>query len=202
MIHTFDPKMSLRDNWRIGADIAFAAWEYAGHNHREEFRDCGPAPHRTAALAWTRIRELTEALSKGEFIALAVASDDQTAAVIRIPEVTFDASDLRIDHERMTICALGRTYLDVRICKFDAQERTAHAKHQKPGRPDQLAMLLHAWRELKAENPDFMNWPKSRQNAEAQEKVAALYRGRFPGNSRPGESTVRRHRRANRDLFD
>jgi hypothetical protein len=202
MIYEFNPHITLHQNWLAGDEWDFAAWLFASHKHREEFRNSGNNQHKSEILLSLRNRDLKLALAAGQFVALGIDFNDKASDAIKIPITIFNSSDFEIDHKLSTITALDRRFLQVRICKLNLKDGIESTKASKSGRPDLLDQFLAAWSELKSDNSDFLHWPKSRQNREAQERIAKLYPGQFPGNSRPGESTLRRHRRAHPNLFN
>lgn len=201
-MHLFDPDSSLKDNCLKAGDIEFAAWDFASHDHREKFRDSGHSPAQTAWLRSERIRQLQDALADGQLLALGIASDDPALEIVRIPANLFLSSSVHLNGENSSISGMNREFLDVRICRAIPGFRAGPELPKPPGRPNHLGLISRAWIALKSEIPDFHEWDKTSQNREIGEKVAALFPGQFPGKSRPGESTIRRHRRANPELFD
>lgn len=200
-MHVFDPELSLKSNSQKADDIEFAAWELAGHEHREEFRDSGPSAQRTAWLHAERIRMLSDALASGELLALGISIDDPNLAISRIPENLFLSGQLRIDAHSSTVSGLGRQFRDVRICRASAGQKLQVAVSAAGGRPKHLRETLAAWAELKSQMPGFLQMGKGAQNLEIREMVSKLFPMKFPGNARIGESTIRRHRRDHPDLF-
>lgn len=200
-MHVFDPDLSLKANWHEADEIDYAAWEFAGHEHREEFRDSGHSKGKSAALNCERTRNLREALADGGLIALGISKDDPELELGRIPSNLFLAADVRFDGPSGTITALGREFSSARICLASVGTQSQSKSPPLAGRPNHLPMVIEAWKTLKAEIPSFLQLDLSVQNREIQEMIAKLFPAKFPGNSRIGESTIRRHRRMNPQLF-
>jgi hypothetical protein len=115
-MHVFDPSLTIAENCRIADDLSHAAWQFAGEDHKEEYRDCGADPQRSAWLEYVRLQDLKDALVDEEAIAFGIADHDPNIEIRQIPSAIFTASDLRLDGERMTVEALGRTFRDVKVC--------------------------------------------------------------------------------------
>lgn len=200
-MHIFDPDLSVKANWQCADDIAVAAWDLAGHDHREEFRNSGKLPARSAWLEKERIRSLTDELADGQLVALGMLTSDPSLEFREIPQNLFLSAELQIDPHNSAIAGLGREFSDVRICRAAIGKPAKPLKPNSSGRPSLLTVTKDAWDELKSTNPNFLNTPKSAQNIEIMEKVAALFPAQYPGQSRMGDSTIRRHRREHPDLF-
>lgn len=200
-MHIFDPDLPLKTNWQSADDIAFSAWEFAGHEHRENYRDSGRTPARSAWLERERLRMLSDALADGQLVALGISPDDDSLDIREIPKNLFLSAELQIDPYKSAIAGLGREFRDVQICLASAPNPAKASKADSSGRPDYLAIVTAAWDALKSANPDFLNRSKSTQNIELQEIVSRLFPAQFPGNARIGDSTIRRHRRKRPDLF-
>ncbi len=201
-MHQFDPNISIKANYQKSSDMEFAAWELAGHDHQEKYRDSGQSPQRTAWLHWERIGILKDALANGELLALGIESDDPYLEIIRIPENLFLAADFRSDGDNLSISGAGRKFIDVQICRAIPGIRAISEKVKSNGRPSHLLLIKEAWEKLKSEIPEFLDWDKASQNREIREKVSALFPGKFPGNSRIGATTIRRHRSKHPEMFD
>lgn len=199
-MHIFDPDLALKANWQSADDIATAAWDFAGHEHREEFRDSGKLPARSAWLETERIRMLTEALADGQLVALGIPPGDASLNFREIPQNLFLSAQLQIDPDNSVIAGLDHEFRDVRICHAPTgnPSRTSTAAS---GRPGLLTVTKDAWDTLKSAKPNFLNMPKSVQNIEIQEMAAAMFPAQFPSQARIGESTIRRHRRKFPALF-
>jgi hypothetical protein len=197
-----DPNLSMKDNYIKATDIAFAAWQLAGHDHREEYRNSGQSAARTAWLNSERIEILKDALADGELVALGISPDDPAMEIVQIPENLFFAADLRIDGENSSIAGLSRTFANVRICRVIEKSQRLPANLKSTGRPNHLLLIVDVWATLKAEMPSFVELDKSTQNREIAEMAARLFPAKFPGNCRIGDSTIRRHRRNHAALFD
>lgn len=200
-MHQFNPNLSIKDNCLKACDLEFAAWELAGHDHREKFRDSGGSKARTSWLIAERVRTLIDALASGEVIAIGFAKDDPTAELITIPAGLFLSADLQIDPSGETISAIGRSFAGVRICLSDFDIQNHLKKPKIIGRPNLLEMILNAWNALKAEEVGFLDWDNSAQNEAIREMAAKQIPNKFIENRRIGESTIRRHRRLQPDLF-
>ena len=201
-MHQFDPKLSLKDNHQMGDDVEFAAWELAGHDHREEFRDSGKFPQRSAWLRTERMRLLREALANGALVAIGMAGNDTNFDLIQIPENLFLSGDLNFDGNSSSISAMGREFVNIQICRAQILNPTTKELPKTVGRPNHLSIIQETWEFLNSELHDFVNLGKSLQNSQIQEMAAKLFPGQFPGNHRIGESTIRRHRRERPDLFN
>lgn len=201
-IHKFNRNLSLKANWKSGSDLEYAAWQFAGHKHREQFRNSGQNPQRSAWLKRERRIQLQEALQIGELVAFGIQDGEAELRISQIPEIVFQTNDLNIDWDSSRISALGEQFRDIRVCHTDNVYRSEIRNSRKLGRPSQLAIILEAWNSLKGEIPGFLEMAKSTQNREIQGKLKADYPSKFPGNSEIGESTIRRHRRENPNLFD
>lgn len=200
-MHLFNPALSLRDNYLEGEDIEFAAWQFAGHDHREAYRDSGSSIERSAWLRAERLSSLKTALANGELIALGILIDDPAIDICLIPENLFLAGDISLDGHRSSISGMGRNYVDVQICIAPSQAELRTVEPKTTGRPSHLPLILDAWTALKSEIPNFLDWDKSSQNRQIREKVSELFPGKFPGKTRIGSSTIRRNRSQHRDLF-
>lgn len=185
----------------MGDDVEFAAWELAGHDHREEFRDSGKLPQRSAWLRTERMRLLREGLANGAMVAIGMAGNDPNFGLVQIPENLFLSADLRIDGERSSVAAMDREFANIQICLAPISNKIAKQLPKTLGRPTHLLIICETWEYLKSELNDFINLGKSVQNSEIQEMATKLFPGQFPGNHRIGESTIRRHRRKRPDLF-
>jgi len=204
MIPFFEPKVSIEENWRNadGINLDFAAWLFTSEEHREDFRDSGKNAHRSQWLRFERMRNLIEALADGELIGMGIPADDENSAVVRIPRTIFAASDVRfIAPDDSTISGLNRKFLDVRICRAVAAQEAKQELEASIGRPSILDMMKVAWDALKMEDPDFATWPKTAQNLALRDEIARLNPGKYPGNSTPGDSTIRKHRRNHPERF-
>jgi hypothetical protein len=200
-MHIFDPNSPLRTNWQNADDVAFAAWESAGHEHREKYRDSGQSPARSKWLERERLGILTDALADGELIALGISPDDNALDIREIPQNLFLSAELEIDAVNSAIAGLGREFRDVRICRASPANPLEASKANSSGRPTLIMIAKVAWDALKSANPNFLNVPKSTQNIEIQEMAATMFPAQFPGKCRIGESTIRRHRRTHPNLF-
>jgi hypothetical protein len=200
-MHIFDHKLPIKDNYLEADDIGFAAWDFASHEHREEFRDSGKNLEKSAWLLAERLRALKEALADGHLIALGFAGDDPTLKIHTIPENLFLIGNAQIDLHAGTVIGLGREYQEVHICRVGNVRRWHIDNPKSTGRPSRLSMILEALEVLKQEHPGFLELAKTKQNFEIQQKVSDLFPIQFPGNSRIGESTIRRHRRDSPELF-
>lgn len=204
MIPFFDPLTSIEENWQNadGFNLDSAAWLFASEEHREDFRDSGKNAHRSQWLRFERLQNLIEALAQGELIGMGIPVDDENSAVIRIPKTIFAASDVKfIESDGSTVSGLNRKFLDVRICRAVADPEVKQESGSSIGRPSMLGMLVEAWKTLKIENPNFVTWTKTAQNAALIEKIAQQNPGKYPGTNRPGDSTIRKHRREHPELF-
>lgn len=200
-MHPFDAELSLKDNYLKGEEIDFAAWIFADHAHREKYRDSGNSEALTASLAIQRVRALKNALAEGELLALGIAKDDPSLEIRLIPENLFLSTEMQIDCQSSKIVGLGREFHEVRVCGVAAGINALLANSKSVGRPNQLAMIVSAWTALKTDNPEFLNLDMSVQNRDIQEIAAKQNPAKSPGNSRIGESTIRRHRRNHPERF-
>lgn len=200
-MHIFASDLPLKANYLKADDIDFAAWNLAGHDHREEFRNSGNLPARTAWLRAERLQGLKDALATGELLALGIAEGDPDLEISLIPENVFLSPRSRLDSESSQVAGLAVTFLEVRICRASPGSSRVSVNSSSIGRPNHLAITLEAWNALKAEFPGFLELDKSSQNREIRELAARLHPRKFPGQSRIGDSTIRRHRRDNSDLF-
>lgn len=182
-------------------DIEYAAWESAGQQHQEEFRNSGNNPSRSAWLVSQRLMALKDALAAGELMALGIAGDDPELAFQIIPANLFLAGNSKIDAHAGSVVGLGRQYQDVHVCRVGAPTHSQAGIAKSTGRPSHLAIILDAWEALKADDPAFLELPKTKQNLEIREKAKSLFANQFPGQCRIGDSTIRRHRRKNPELF-
>ena len=177
-MHVFDPELSLKANYQQGFDAEFAAWHLAGHDHREEFRDSGALPARSAWLRAERTRLLQNALANGELLAIGLEENGSNIDLTQIPENLFLSTELRIDCNLSSVSAIGREFLDIRICKTAIAIAKANLQGKSSGRPNKLLMCEAAWIALKKEIPNFIDLDKTIQNMEIQEILEeALKRG-------------------------
>ncbi len=204
MIPIFKPQISVEENWKNadGFNLDTAAWLFASEEHREDFRDSGANLHRSHWLRFERMRALIEALARGELIGMGIPADDENSAVVWIAKTIFAASDVKfMDPDGSTVSGLNRKFLDVRICRAVAAQETQQELEASIGRPSILDMMEVAWDALKMEDPDFATWPKTAQNLALRDEIARLNPGKYPGNSTPGDSTIRKHRRNHPEQF-
>ncbi len=200
-MHKFDPNLTIEENHKQADEIGFAAWEFAGHDHRETYRNSGRSVAKAGWLNFERIRKVSEALGSGELVALGVSPDDPNLAITELPRTLFLDEATKISEANSAISGLERNYCNVRICRAKTSNSTSPEKPVPNGRPSHLTLIVKAWAALKEEKPNFLNWDKGSQNREIQGKVAALNPGKFPGSSRIGATTIRRHRSKRPDLF-
>lgn len=200
-MHLFDPNLSLKENCLAADDVEYAAWELAGHEHREQYRDSGNSLPRTAWLHFERMRALKDALVNGELIALGIAKDDPSLEIRQIPENFFLGSDLVIDGDRSSVSAMGREFDHVGICRSIPGQQLQPSPPKAAGRPTHFPAIMAAWDMLKIEIPGFLELDKTVQNREIGEVAAKLFPAKYPGKNRIGDSTIRRHRRKHPKLF-
>lgn len=197
----FDPNLSLKENWQNADLIDFAAWDFAGEEYRESFRDSGQFEERSAWLIAERLRLLKDALAQGELIALGIVSGDPAFAVVQIPENAFQLNGTQIDRVNSEITASGLEFLDARICRANSRVQSPTIVANSRGRPNFEKEVLAAIDTLKHDKTEFAQLKKSAQNQLISEKAAELFPLKFYGNHRIGDSTIRRYRRKNPEWF-
>lgn len=185
----------------MGDEIEFSAWEVAGHDHREKFRNCGGSKTRTAWLRAERVRLLKAALAQGELLAIGIAKADPFAELAIIPPNIFLSEDLQIDCANSAISGVSRAFDSVKICRLEHFPEIKIDNQKAIGRPNSLAMIINAWNALKIEMHGFLDWDNSAQNQAIREMAAKQNPTKFIKIRRIGESTIRRHRRLRPDLF-
>lgn len=200
-MYEFDPDLSISENHGEAFDLDYAAWVYAGHDHREAFRDCGPDTQKTAYLRHIRTLDLKEAIASNELIAIGILKKDPQHQHVVISSNFFKSGSTVLNLDNSSANGLGHEYLEIRICGNSVRAATKNPPPAPIGRPNCLQMLRDAWQSLKDENPNFLGESKKNQNSYLSEEVARLFPTKFPGNARVGESTIRKHRRENPDLF-
>lgn len=189
-------------NWRKADDIFTAGWSWISNDLREEYRDSGNSHQRTAWLEAQIAEQIVEALANDLLIALGVEARDSDSVIQLLPPAIFAAGDRQVELHASEISGLGRRFIDVRLLRQGEKSYPHAAKNRRSGRPSIKPLIPDAWGQLKEEAPSFLNWSKTNQNLALRDKIAELNPGLYPGDSKPGESTIRRIRRLDPSLFD
>jgi hypothetical protein len=124
----FDPNLSLEENYQRADSIDFAAWDFAGYEHREAFRDSGQFKERSASLTLERCQLLKEALAQGQLAAYGIAKGDPTFEIVQIHPNAFLLDSLEIDWNNSQFKSSGFEFQNVRICRKDGKNHPSPVK--------------------------------------------------------------------------
>ena len=191
-IHKFDPDASDFENWKYGNNLPDARFYGSLPETRERYRNLKiPSPN------WVDVEmgfEVADRLKSGELIAFGILSSPETKDhPERLPTTVFHATDLDINWDQSEVKGLNRTYISVKVCHTSEPLLIPDTPTSEKGRPRLDKLFAEAIDALKTDNPHFEDLPLSTMNMDIRNKVAELHPGRYPGNHRPGETTVRRY---------
>lgn len=133
--------MSLLENWLGAEALSTSVWFWISEDQREEYRDSGQTPQRTAWLEVQMVDQFVEALVDGQLIALGVDAKNPDSEVQILPISIFGAGDLRVDRHANEISALGRRFIDVRVLRSKDEKPPSPLKSGRSGRPS-IAPLI------------------------------------------------------------